>query len=162
MTIFIGYQGIGKSTLTKMYDNFVDFESGNFYVDGVRPSDWYKPYCNCALDLSSQGLNVFTASHQVVRDRFKELNKYENIYVICPSLELKDLWIEKLHKRYVDSQLDKDYRAWKNAEDRYTENIKELHQSFPSIEITSMDYDLYSLLEPYLSHKQGVLFSLYE
>ena len=76
--------------------------------------------------------------------------------MVCPSIRLKDLWIEKLHDRYLDSKLDKDYKAWKNAEDRYVENIKELHQSFPCIEIDSMDYDLYTLLKPHLSYKQGI------
>jgi len=34
--IVIGYQGIGKSTLSKTNDKYIDLESGNFFVDGTR------------------------------------------------------------------------------------------------------------------------------
>lgn len=49
----------------------------------------------------------------------------EHIVILISSLELKDKWIKKLEKRYNDTKLEKDYKAWKNAEDRYTENINE-------------------------------------
>ena len=66
--IIIGYQGIGKSTLANCNLNYVDLESSNFYIDGKRADDWYKPYCKIAEHLSQQGYYVFVSSHKVVRD----------------------------------------------------------------------------------------------
>ena len=51
--IVIGYQGIGKSSLAGRNNIFIDLESGNFWVDGKRADDWYKPYCQIAEHLSS-------------------------------------------------------------------------------------------------------------
>ena len=110
--IIIGYQGIGKSTLAGR-DKFIDLESGNFWVDGKRAEDWYKPYCQIAEHLSAQGFTVFTSSHEVVRKQLR--NSKEKVFVAFPSLELKDCWIEKLKMRWEDTQLDKDYKAYMNA-----------------------------------------------
>ena len=121
--IIIGYQGIGKSTLAGR-DKFIDLESGNFWVDEKRAEDWYKPYCQIAEHLSAQGFTVFTSSHEVVRKQLR--NSKEKVFVAFPSLELKDCWIEKLKMRWEDTQLDKDYKAYMNALDRYEDNIKEL------------------------------------
>lgn len=145
--VIVGYQGIGKSTLAANKDNnFIDLESGNFWVDGKRDEKWYVPYCSIAASLSEQGFNVFVSSHEVVR---KELAKY-NVpkLVICPSHNLKEQWIKKLKDRYEASGLDKDYKAWKNAEDRYDENIDEIINSegfFVDL-IMEMDYNLYDII----------------
>ena len=56
--IISGYQGIGKSSLAGSH-NCIDLESGNFWIDGVRDNDWYKPYCKIANHLSEQGYIVF-------------------------------------------------------------------------------------------------------
>jgi len=151
MTVLIGYQGIGKSSIASKYSDFVDFESGNFWVDGRRADDWYKPYAQCVLDLSSQGLNVFTASHKPYREYIYEINskreKPEPIYIIHPSIELKDFWIGKLQDRYNRSGLDKDYRALMNAKDRYVDNIRELlDDPIPSVVIKDRNYDLVTFL----------------
>lgn len=143
--IVIGYQGIGKSSLAGRNNRFIDLESGNFWVDGKRAEDWYKPYCQIAEHLSQQGYIVFTSSHEVVRKQLE--NSSETIVVAYPSIELKDEWIDKLERRYADSGLEKDYKALMNAKDRYEENIKELSEyghRYPtySISFTKMDYDL--------------------
>jgi nucleoside-triphosphatase THEP1 len=139
--IIIGYQGIGKSTLAKKHKNFIDLESGCFWVDGVRPQDWYKYYCQIAEHLSQQGYVVFTSSHKEVRE---ELKKSKELVVCCiPSLKLKDAWIEKLKKRYDESGLEKDYKAWKNAEACYEENIKDIiDDGFYTYIIKDMNYNL--------------------
>lgn len=75
-TIIIGYQGIGKSSTVNKYDfmgnkinSFIDLESSSFRLpDGSRHDDWYKYYINIALDLASQGHNVFISSHNTVRE----------------------------------------------------------------------------------------------
>lgn len=141
--IIVGYQGIGKSTLANKQNNFIDLESGNFWVDGKRDEKWYVPYCAIAAHLSSQGFNVFVSSHEVVR---KELAKYPDVKkaVVCPAISLKNQWIKKLNTRYKESGLEKDYKAWKNAEDRYEENITEIlsEEGFIQFIIHDMEYDL--------------------
>lgn len=149
--IVIGYQGIGKSTLAKKDRKYLDLESSNFWVDGKRDENWYKVYCKQAINFSKQGYIVFTSSHQVVRDYFKEIKDKEIIIIVYPSLELKDKWIGKLKDRYKESQLDKDYKAWKNAEDRYEENIKELfNDGFFIMPIKEIDYNLEDLIEGFI------------
>ena len=150
--VCIGYQGIGKSTLCNNQSisfKFIDLESSSFFNDeGVRPDDWYIYYCNVAEHLSSQRCIVFVSSHEVVRNRLK--NSKENICIICPSPKLKDKWTERLEKRYKLTKKDKDYKAWQNALDRYTENINELKNSgFPVIEIQDMNYDLKQMVINY-------------
>ena len=139
--IIIGYQGIGKSTIVKFSRYYIDLESNNFFIDGKRAVDWYKPYCKIAEHLSQQGHCVFVSSHKVVRDELK--HSEETVMCCAPTLELKDFWIDRLAKRYEDSQSIKDYKAWKNAEACYEENIKDIADSgFPMIWIDSPDYNL--------------------
>ena len=140
--IIIGYQGIGKSSLAGRGNKFIDLESGNFWVDGKRADDWYKPYCQIAEHLSQQGYIVFTSSHEVVR---KQLKHSREVVVLCyPSLKLKNMWIDKLENRYRDTGLEKDYKALMNAKDRYEENIRELmDDNFAyKMELSNLDYDL--------------------
>lgn len=138
--IIIGYQGIGKSTMAGQ-NGCIDLESGNFWVDGKRAEDWYIPYCNIANHLSEQGYIVFVSSHEVVR---KELQKSkEKVVAICPATELRDEWVAKLEERYNRTGLDKDFKAWKNAEDRYVANIMEIANSgIPVFWINGMEYNL--------------------
>lgn len=144
--IIVGYQGIGKSTLAGIH-NCIDLESGNFWYNGIRPDNWYVFYCQIANHLSEQGYTVFVSSHEVVRNRLRKYSK-EQIYIICPSVELKEEWIYKLKKRFESTKLEKDYKAWMNAEDRYVENINELKNSgIKCIEITDMDYDLLEIIQ---------------
>ena len=144
--IIIGYQGIGKSTLANKNNEYIDLESGNFWHNGIRPFDWYIYYCNIAEHLSKQGYNVFVSSHEVVRKRLK--NSSEIVICIYPSILLADQWTKKLKQRYNQSHLEKDYKAWKNAEDKYHVNISELMMcGIPHIEIDSLNYDLKNLIE---------------
>lgn len=143
--IIIGYQGIGKSTLAGK-DKYIDLESGNFWHNGIRPDNWYVFYCQIAEHLSQQGYNVFVSSHEVVRNRLRKYSN-EQLCVVFPSVELKDKWIDKLKKRFESTKLEKDYKAWMNAEDRYAENINELKNSGISyIEIKDINYSLKDIL----------------
>lgn len=140
--IIIGYQGIGKSTLASRDIEYIDLESGNFWIDGKRAEDWYKPYCKIAEHLSQQGYAVFTSSHEVIREQLK--NSTETVVVVYPAAELRDEWIERLWYRYQESGLDKDYKAYAYAKARYTENIQELENcDIPyKIALRDMAYDL--------------------
>lgn len=147
--IISGYQGIGKSTLAKNGSGYIDLESGNFFVGGVRADDWYIPYCQIAIHLAEQGYRVFVSSHAVVREYLSSLPKTVDLFVCFPSFNLRGAWVKKLEERYQASRLDKDYRAWKNAEDHYPKNIKELHETkgFMPIVIHDMSYSLERLID---------------
>ena len=138
--IYVGYQGIGKSSLGGT-DKYIDLESSNF----KHEDDWYKTYCDVAISLSKQGYDVFISSHKEVRE---ELKKRKHFFkVICPSLKLKEEWIKRLKKRYDETQLKKDYRALENAKSMYDENIKDLLKEDDVIEIENMNYNLENLLK---------------
>ena len=145
--IVVGYQGVGKSTLAFHNTNVIDLESSNFFVDGKRDEMWYVPYCNVARSLARQGYTVCASSHEVVR---KELErKPANTQVIVyPALTLKDDWIRSLKYRYEQTKSEKDFKALKNAEQCYEQNITDLanQTGFEHIEITSMDYNLQNML----------------
>lgn len=149
--IISGYQGIGKSTLSSGCSGYVDLESGNFFVGGKRSEDWYIPYCQIAVHLAEQGYRVFISSHAVVRAHLASMPKTVDLFVCFPSYALQGAWTKKLENRYKSTQKDKDYRAWKNAEERYAENIRELHETkgFVPIVIHDMNYSLSKLLDNY-------------
>lgn len=149
--IVIGYQGIGKSTLSGG-NNCVDLESTNFYVDGKKPDDWFVMYGNIALDLSRQGFVVFTSSHMPVREYIGTHNATgQKVWICYPSPSLRDEWTNRLLVRYIHDMSEKNKRAWLNALDRYTDNIGEMiadadKYGFGRLEITSMDYSLLDLV----------------
>lgn len=148
MMIFIGYQGIGKSTLSGK-DNFIDLESSNFKVNGERIPNWYIPYTNIAIDLSNQGYKVFISSHREIRDLLSSCLG-QKVYTITPDISLKEAWVNKLRERWLRTNLVKDKLALMNAESKYEENIREiLNDPFENIIIDSMDYDLHSILSRY-------------
>ena len=140
--IIIGYQGIGKSSLAGRDRKFIDLESSNFWVDGKRADDWYKPYCQIAEHLSKQGYIVFTSSHEVVRKQLE--NSSEIVVLVYPALKLKPLWIDKLENRYHDDPSEKNYKALMNTIVNYEQNIMELISSKFNfkIELQNPDYDL--------------------
>lgn len=149
--IIIGYQGIGKSTLANSNPKYIDLESSHFFVDGERPQGWHVVYCKIARSLSEQGYHVFMSSHKVVRDYIAEAYPNVETVVVYPSLALKDEWIQKLRERYESTQLLKDFKAWKNAEDSYEQNITELSEQsgLTRISICAMNYNLDAMLSDY-------------
>ena len=133
--IVVGYQGIGKSTLARSgKGRYIDLESSSFSVrDGmtdnyVKINGWEKIYCKIAEHLAEQGYTVFVSSHAEVRKILKESKC--KVVAVVPHPDLGELWIEKLKKRYFDTELEKDRRAWLNAKDRYKENIMEIMNDF--------------------------------
>lgn len=148
--IVVGYQGIDKSSLANtIYFDVVDLENSNFFVEGKRPENWYIIYSQIALSLSRQDKWVCISSHKVVRDYLASIPDCGELLVIVhPSLELKDEWTKKLKDRYEQTGLEKDYKAWKNAECDYENNISDLiaQPGFGHIQINDMDYSLVKLL----------------
>lgn len=137
--IYVGYQGIGKSSIAGK-NNCIDLESGNFWVDNIRNDNWYKEYCNIAEHLSNQGYKVFMSSHKIVREELN--NRGIEFTVICPSLSLKEQWIKRLQERFDRTRSTKDFKALKNAEEMYEENIKDLTNEKNTIIIITIDYNL--------------------
>ena len=86
--IIIGYQGIGKSSLAGPHLGYIDLESSNFKVDGMKIEGWQKIYCNIAKHLSNQGFKVFLSSHEVVRRELEGCN--EDVVIVYPDISLKD------------------------------------------------------------------------
>lgn len=154
--IYICYQGVGKSSTVNECDFFIDLESSNFKDEnGYRTDDWYVYYVNLAFDLASQGYSVFISSHDVVRKRVSYMKDeyYPNIdiYVVYPSVELKDKWIERLEKRYDENPTKKNKIAWLNAKGRFSENIAEMKKDaddfgFDKVEIDTCKYKLIDIL----------------
>lgn len=155
-TIYICYQGVGKSSTVNECDFFIDLESSNFKDEnGYRTDDWYVYYVNVAFDLASQGYSVFISSHDVVRKRVSYMKDeyYPNIdiYVVYPSVELKYEWIERLENRYNENPTKKNKIAWLNAKDRFSENIAEMKKDaddfgFDKVEIDTCKYKLIDIL----------------
>lgn len=127
--IIIGYQGIGKSSVSGAYNNCIDLESSNFWHEGRRPDDWHIYYCKIAIDLSKQGFTVFTSSHKEVRDYLLHFTDQTGIVCVFPSVSLKDEWIKRLRDRYAKDQSEKNFKALANAEDRYEANVTEMMNS---------------------------------
>ncbi len=146
--IVVGFPGIGKSTLCTHSFRRLDLESSNFKHDDQRHDDWYIYYCQIALDLSKQGYTVFVSSHKQVRDYLLKVTS-EPIFLIYPSLALKDAWIRKLEVRYNASWSDKDRDAWKNAKTSYEANVADMssdrYLSSPYFKLTQIDDICYSL-----------------
>ena len=121
--IIVGYPCVGKSTYANSHGygvgySVIDLESSNFIKDG----SWIESYCNVAIDLSKHGYDVFVSSHDAVRKQLLK-NDYKFIFAIYPSLEIKDEWIERLHSRYLNTKLEKDYCAWQRAASYYDEDV---------------------------------------
>lgn len=146
--IIIGYQGIGKSSVSGIQNGCIDLESSNFWHEGKRPDDWYIYYCNIAVDLSKQGFTVFTSSHKEVRDYLA--NFMNETYIVCvfPELYLKDEWIQRLQTRFDNDPSEKNFKALMNAKDRYIESVTEMEFSgHLYYGIDRIDYDLLSIVD---------------
>lgn len=144
--ILVGYQGIGKTTLSESSNRYIDLESGNFFINGERCKNWNIMYVNIANSLSQQGYDVFVSSHKIVREEL--IKSKENKCIIVPGLHLKYKWLDKLQDRWLRTRLYKDYKAFKNAEEMYDENIKDLisEKGFKLIVLKDINYDLSDLI----------------
>lgn len=144
--IVCGYQGIGKSTLAGKI-GCIDLESSNFFTSSGRDEHWYEAYCNIAEHLSQQGYTVLLSSHACVRNEL-EKRKHVSAIVIIPAKDLKEQWLTKLEARYLHDQSEKNYKAWKSAENNFDTNIEEIRRGhLPYFELDSMDYVLKNVIQ---------------
>ena len=150
--IIIGFPGIGKSTLASNNDKFVDLESSYFKTPDARNEDWVVEYCKLAEILSKNGSIVFISSHKAVRNYITKMHTDELVACVFPSERIREQWVKKLEDRYMNSGLDKDYRAFNKdyrafirARDHYDDDIRELYfdDSIPyKWVITNINYNL--------------------
>lgn len=149
--VIVGYQGIGKTTLSKESHKFIDLESSMmFFQDtGERPVGWEELYVNYAESLANDGHIVFVSSHPQVREELSKRAKKKGLKVGCiaPSKYLEDKWVDRLQERYSISQISKDYRAYMGAKFNYGSDIKSLEASseelgIPLIHINNLNYNL--------------------
>ena len=155
--IIFGYPGIGKSTLVK--EGFsrpdcrgaIDLESSMFKTDmnPDRSPDWYQAYGNIAIDLSNQGFLVFCACHPMIRDYIAKKVPNNNYWIIYPTFDVREEWLNRLRQRYFDTKSIKDLNALEYAETHYTESIWQLNaqRQFNTLTINNMDYDLRTEIE---------------
>lgn len=145
--IIIGYQGIGKSSYARVSTNkeAIDLESSLFYLEGNRIQDWETIYCNIAISLANNGYTVFVSSHQSVIDELRHRRSNDDnfsIVIVTPSRDLKDDWIAKLNDRYINDGNEKNYRAYLDAKNNFTEEVDNLTsiKEFSCIQIEFMNY----------------------
>ncbi len=148
--IIMGYQGIGKSTLARKYIDVIDFESSLLKINNNRFDNWEQVYCNMAIDLASQGNIVLTSSHKNVREEFaKYVSSKIHIISICPSINLKNSWINTLLTRYNQNKSDKNLAAYKNAVNNFDNSVTDISKdfNFSNIIIDDLDYDLFTIIK---------------
>ena len=144
--IILGYPGIGKTSFGGK-NNTIDLESSCFYVKNKRPVNWFAQYCKVAEHLSKQGYIVFVSCHDSVRNYLKE-NSKEPLYLIFPSVSLKDEWVKRLENRFLTTGEQKDYRAWKTIQENYKYTITILKNcGIRFYEIQNLDYRLQDIVD---------------
>ena len=159
--IITGYQGIGKSTLSRTNDKIIDLESSCFWKNDpkengikTRHEDWYVYYCQMAQYLSRQGYIVFVSCHPEVR-KFLSTHNKEQFCAIFPSKSIKKDWIKRLKDRYEQSKSEKDLKALEHAEKFYDSDINQLmhecqynEEYYHDVQIINdINYELLDLVE---------------
>lgn len=164
--IYIGYPCIGKTTLAKEKNNFIDLESSHFFnsnskanpsvlyiTTDVTSTDYnkYENYCNLAIDLNNQNFNVFVSSHRQVTDYlinyYKNIGQTSELCIIYPAEDLYADWSRRAFERYLKDKSDKNKRALDRILEHYAEDIDYLKrlcktENINSIEIAEIDYKL--------------------
>ena len=158
--IFVGYQGIGKSSTASINSGFIDLESSSFWDDNRkhRPKDWANIYAKIALHLASQGFNVFVSSHSVVREA---LLKYSakfpkvSLYTIAPEVSLRKSWITRLRDRFENDPSEKNKAAYLNAVECFETNVTDVSNSsgFTNLIISTSDFSTNFNLLDFLMRK---------
>ena len=152
--IFVGYYGIGKSSLCERNPTFIDLES-KFFRDRDNDAGWLggkkglNNYIWLVRTLNDSGRHVFVSSDSEIRFALldeKGLDRNEIVY-ICPEKNLKDVWLSKLYKRWVDTSDKKDWFSYIRATKKYVEDIESMERDhIKTIWIKDAEYNLSDLV----------------
>ena len=150
--IICGYPGVGKSSIAG-WNNCVDLESSWFSYDKdgnrVYPDEiWCIDYCSLAMKLASQGYTVLLSTHSCVINQLREWkwfldNKYfVKVVIFAPRPSMKKEWTLRLVNRYIESENEKDLRAFVGAIEYWDSKLLAIiHSDFPVYSPDSVDYD---------------------
>lgn len=151
--IYIGYPCVGKTTWAENLSGVIDLESSLFFANGERYHNWHKVAAKMALNFLKQGFDVFTTSHKDLCDELSYLVKNgtlttEEVYIIFPSPNLKEQWIEKIKQRYENTKLYTHRKAYENCCENFSEHIENMlsYDCFTQRMITDLDYNLIELI----------------
>ena len=154
--IYIGYPCVGKTTLAKEKNNFIDLESSYFSPFSSAAPANHLTYCSLAIDLNNQNFNVFVSSHKQVTDylinSYKHIGQTSELCIIYPAEDLYEDWSRKAFERYLKDKSAKNKRALDRILEHYAEDIDYLKRlcfakKINSIEIAEMDYKLIDYIE---------------
>ena len=154
--IYIGYPCIGKTTLAKEKNNFIDLESSYFSPFSSAAPANHLTYCSLAIDLNNQNFNVFVSSHKQITDylinSYKHIGQENELCIIYPAEDLYEDWSRKAFERYLKDKSNKNKRALDRILEHYAEDIDYLKrlcktENINSIEIAEIDYKLIDYIE---------------
>lgn len=142
--IIVGYPGVGKTSISKLYNGYVDLESSNFdFQDDVVQ------YCKVALNIAEQNKVVFVSSHKSVREYLNSIPFPENIKMIylMPDFDMKEIWDWQLEMRYRSTGLEKDRKALVRCYENFGDDILDMKSDGVESIIISKEDFLFNLFE---------------
>ena len=165
--IICGYPGVGKSSIAG-WNNCIDLESSWFSLDKdgnrVYPDeDWCINYCSLAMNLATQGFTVLLSTHVCVINQLREWkwfldNKYfVKVVLFAPRSSMKKEWTLRLVNRYIESENEKDLRAFVGGIEYWDSKLLAIiHSDFPVYSPDSIDYDIRDYILK-IREKEGIV-----
>lgn len=144
--IVIGYPGVGKTTVSKLSEKFIDYDSSMFPKD----EGWEESYVKNVKALSDQGYIVFIGSHKKVQDLL--IDYKDEVIIVYPAIGMRHSWIRKLSERYDKTHFESDKRALERCVECFSFDIARMSTlPFKKIELRQSEgYNLYELLKDYI------------
>ena len=147
--IIMAYKGVGKRELAKKRLDIIDLDADQLFRDGSRPWNWEEIYVGCAVCLSKQGYIVLISSQVGVQDVVHRIK--EPVYAVIPSLKMKDIWVEKLKKRWQRTEKRSDKKEYFDAKAYYRIEIEQIIAEKDIFKelwiIDTMSYDFEEIIE---------------
>lgn len=132
--IIVGYPGIGKTWAARAgYDGIIDLDSV-YFRDRDDDRGWLGGekglgnYIWLVKKLNSEGKTVLISSHKEVRDRLlaeKDIPRSEICY-ICPDVLMRDVWLARLYRRWIDTTEKSAWFAYRRAIKNYEKDISDM------------------------------------
>ena len=138
---------IGKTILSKHHCLYVDLNSKNFNEIKAVYTDWWKIYCDIALDLEKQGYVVLIWTKNNIHEYLQQRAK--QYCMIMYDISLKEEVLSKAKTREIfDPQPGTYSFILKNFDKTYQDllNISQQHNIELHL-ISSMDYNLEDILK---------------